>query len=62
MIPRGPSWKHRVCAELGWPHEDQADVARGLAADPRAASRATPTSNRTARPVEELIDFVTAPA
>ena len=28
VIPRGPSWKHGICAELGWPHDAQADVAR----------------------------------
>ena len=28
VIPRGTSWKHGICAELGWAHADQADIAR----------------------------------
>ena len=28
VIPRGTSWKHGICAELGWPHDTQADIAR----------------------------------
>ena len=27
-IPRTISWKHGVCQALGWPHTDQADIAR----------------------------------
>ena len=27
VIPRGIEWKHGICDALGWPHEDQADVA-----------------------------------
>ena len=27
-IPRGTDWKKGVCAHLGWPHRDQADIAR----------------------------------
>jgi len=27
IIPRGTDWKHGTLAALGWPHDDQADVA-----------------------------------
>jgi len=27
VIPRGTDWKHGICAELGWPHATQADIA-----------------------------------
>lgn len=59
-IPRTVEWKHGICDALGWPHEDQADVAR-------AWQRILSTVNTYAdlEPVllgrvEELIDFVTA--
>ncbi|TXK17052.1 DUF3097 domain-containing protein [Homoserinibacter sp. GY 40078] len=26
-VPRGIEWKHGVCEALGWPHDDQADIA-----------------------------------
>lgn len=59
-IPRAVAWKHGICAALGWPHADQADIAgawqriRGRVRDwndlePALIGR-----------VEELIDFVTA--
>lgn len=57
-IPRGTDWKHGVCAALGWPHDDAADIAaawqrilgtvRGYGdLEPELLGR-----------VEELIDFV----
>ncbi|OMC39108.1 hypothetical protein A5740_27025 [Mycobacterium sp. GA-1841] len=60
-IPRNVEWKHGICAALGWPHRNQADIAgawqriRGRVRDwndlePALIGR-----------VEELIDFVTAP-
>ena len=27
-VPRGIEWKKGVCQQLGWPHRDQADIAR----------------------------------
>lgn len=62
VIPRGTDWKHGICEALGWPHATQADIAgawqriRGRVRDwndlePALIGR-----------VEELIDFVTAPA
>ena len=58
-IPRTIEWKHGVCQSLGWPHRDQADIARAwkliLA---RVTSYADLEPALLGR-VEELIDFVT---
>lgn len=62
VIPRSVEWKHGICDALGWPHRNQGDIAaawqriRGTVRDwndiePALIGR-----------VEELIDFVTAPA
>ena len=59
-VPRGVDWKKGTCQLLGWPHRDQADIARAWKhvlggvrgfqdLDPALLGR-----------VEELIDFVTA--
>jgi hypothetical protein len=58
-IPRNVEWKKGICASLGWPHRDQADVARAWK---RILS--TVSTYRDLEPaflgrVEELIDFVT---
>ena len=61
VIERGRSWKHGVLAELGWPHDSQADVARGwkkILGSVRSYSDLEPTLLAS---VEELIDFVTVP-
>jgi hypothetical protein len=61
VIPRDIEWKHGVCAALGWPHDEPADVAgawqrilgrvRGYGdLEPELLGR-----------VEQLIDFVAAP-
>jgi hypothetical protein len=61
VIDRGTEWKHGVCAALGWPHGDQADIARAwkriLA---RVDSYADLEPELLGR-VEQLIDFVTSP-
>ena len=58
-IPRGTEWKHGICAALGLPHEDQADIARAWQLI-LAACAATPTwSRRCSARSSELIDFVT---
>ncbi|HEY6738673.1 MAG TPA: DUF3097 domain-containing protein [Actinopolymorphaceae bacterium] len=60
-IPHGTSWKHGICAALGWPHDDQADIARawkqilGRVRDYRDLEPALLGR------VEQLIDFVTTP-
>ncbi|GAA5204041.1 DUF3097 family protein [Microbacterium jejuense] len=61
-VPRGIEFKVGVCRALGWPARDQADLARAWQ---RILSRVT--TYRDLEPaflgrVEELIDFVTAPA
>ncbi|WBU39359.1 DUF3097 domain-containing protein [Homoserinibacter sp. YIM 151385] len=58
-IPRGTDWKHGILDHLGWPHEDQADVA---AAWQRILGRVrgyTDLEPSLLGRVEELIDFVT---
>lgn len=60
-VPRGIEWKVGVCRALGWPAEEQADLARAWQ---HILSRVT--TFRDLEPallgrVEELIDFVTVP-
>ena len=59
-IPRGTDWKHGVCAALGWPHDDPADVAAAwqrILGSVRGYGDLEPALLGR---VEELIDFVTA--
>ena len=59
VIPRGTDWKHGVCEALGWPHADQADIARAWKYIlGRVDSYADLEPSFLGR-VEELIDFVT---
>ncbi|HEY7717345.1 MAG TPA: DUF3097 domain-containing protein [Pedococcus sp.] len=61
VIPRGTSWKHGICAHLGWSHDSQADVARAwkrILGSVRSYADLEPTLLAS---VEELIDFVTEP-
>jgi len=62
VIPRNVEWKHGICAALGWPHQDQADIA---AAWQRILGRVRTWADLEpvliAR-VEQLIDFVTVVA
>ena len=58
-VPRNEDWKRGTCQRLGWPHRDQADIARAWQ---HVLSRVT--SYADLEPallgrVEELIDFVT---
>ncbi|MGB5794824.1 MAG: DUF3097 domain-containing protein [Mycolicibacter algericus] len=58
-IPRNVEWKHGICAALGLPHGDQADIA---AAWQRIRGRVrdwTDLEPELIGRVEELIDFVT---
>jgi hypothetical protein len=61
VIPRGQSWKHGICAALGWPHETQTDIAlawKRILGRVRTYADLEPTLLAS---VEELIDFVTEP-
>ncbi len=61
VIPRGTEWKHGICAAFGWPHADQADIARAWKQIlGRVTSYADLEPSFLGR-VEELIDFVTVP-
>ncbi len=62
VIERGTEWKHGICAALGWPHDSQTDIARAWQ---RILSRVDSFADLEPAflgRVEELIDFVTAPA
>ncbi len=59
-VPRTVEWKHGICEALGWPHEDQADIA---AAWQRILGRVATYADLEPQllgPVEQLIDFVTS--
>ena len=61
-IPRGTPWKHGICRALGWSHAGQPDIARAwqrIRAQVRDWNDLEPALIGR---VEELIDFVTAPA
>ncbi len=58
-IPHGQSWKHGICAELGWPHEDQADIARAWQHILGQVRNWHDLEPAVIGRVEELIDFVT---
>jgi hypothetical protein len=61
-VPRGVDWKHGVCQALGWPHADQADIARAWQRIRGSVRDWTDLEPDLIGRVEELIDFVTAPA
>ncbi|MGE0216029.1 DUF3097 domain-containing protein [Mycolicibacterium sp.] len=60
-IPKGQDWKHGVCAALGWPHRDQADIAAAWQKIRGRVRDWTDLEPDLIGRVEELIDFVTAP-
>lgn len=61
VVPRGTSWKHGICAHLGWPHDTQADLAQAWRRILAAVDSWTDLEPELLGRVEELIDFVTAP-
>ncbi|WP_394551857.1 DUF3097 domain-containing protein [Agromyces sp. MMS24-JH15] len=61
VIPRGTDWKHGICAALGWPHADQADIARAWQRILGRVRGYGDLEPELLGRVEELIDFVTAP-
>ncbi|BDZ49898.1 hypothetical protein GCM10025867_21390 [Frondihabitans sucicola] len=61
-VPRSIEWKHGICEALGWPHDEQADIARAwqrILGRVRTFADLEPSFLGR---VEELIDFVTTPA
>ncbi|GIG39904.1 DUF3097 domain-containing protein [Cellulomonas phragmiteti] len=59
-IERGTEWKRGILRELGWPAEDQADVARAWQRILRSVRSYADLEPSLLGRVEELIDFVTA--
>jgi hypothetical protein len=60
-IPRAVEWKHGICDALGWPHADQADIARAWQRILAAVRSYTDLEPALLARVEQLIDFTTAP-
>ncbi len=58
-IPRNVEWKKGVCQSLGWPHRDQADIARAWKHILGKVSSYADLEPALLGRVEELIDFVT---
>ncbi|BBY66498.1 DUF3097 domain-containing protein [Mycolicibacterium helvum] len=61
-VPRNVEWKHGICEALGWPHRDQADIARAWQRIRSSVRDWTDLEPALIGRVEELIDFVTQPA
>ena len=59
-IPRGTDWKSGICDALGWPHADQADIARAWKHILSKVTSYADLEPALLGRVEELIDFVTA--
>jgi hypothetical protein len=62
VIDRGTEWKHGICSALGWPHGSQADIARAWQRILARVDSFADLEPAFLGRVEELIDFVTAPA
>jgi hypothetical protein len=62
VVPRGEDWKHGVCRALGWQHTEQADIARAWKRIRGRVRNWNDLEPVLIGRVEELIDFVTAPA
>ncbi|MGH3510046.1 MAG: DUF3097 domain-containing protein [Nocardioidaceae bacterium] len=58
-IPRDVEWKHGICEHLGWPHRDQADIARAWRQLLGRVDSFADLEPALLGRVEELIDFVT---
>jgi hypothetical protein len=58
-IPRTVSWKHGICDALGWPHADQADIARAWKRILGTVRSYADLEPELLGRVEQLIDFVT---
>lgn len=58
-VPRSIEWKHGICEAFGWPHNDQADIARAWQRILSRVSSYTDLEPELLGRVEQLIDFVT---
>ncbi|MEZ5093019.1 DUF3097 domain-containing protein [Nocardioides sp.] len=58
-VPRDEDWKRGTCRRLGWPHDDQADLARAWQHILSRVSSWHDLDPALLGRVEELIDFVT---
>jgi hypothetical protein len=58
-IPRTMEWKKGVCQSFGWPHRDQADIARAWQHILSKVTSYADLEPALLGRVEELIDFVT---
>jgi hypothetical protein len=58
-IPRNVEWKKGVCQTFGWPHRDQADIARAWKQILSKVTSYADLEPALLGRVEELIDFVT---
>jgi hypothetical protein len=61
VVPRGTDWKHGVCKAMGWPHSQQADIARAWQRIRGRVGDWNDLEPALIGRVEELIDFVTQP-
>jgi hypothetical protein len=59
VVPKGTDWKHGVCEALGWPHSQQADIARAWQRIRGRVRDWNDLEPALIGRVEELIDFVT---
>nr|WP_051218520.1 DUF3097 domain-containing protein [Nocardioides insulae] len=58
-IPRNIEWKKGICQQLGWPHRNQADIARAWQHILSKVGSYADLEPALLGRVEELIDFVT---
>ena len=59
-VPRSIDWKTGTCQQLGWPHRNQADIARAWQHILSKVTSFADLDPALLGRVEELIDFVTA--
>ena len=59
-VPRSIEWKKGICQHMGWPHRDQADIARAWKHILGRVNSFGDLEPALLGRVEELIDFVTA--
>jgi Protein of unknown function (DUF3097) len=60
VVPRTVEWKHGICDALGWPHDDQADIAAAWQRILGTVRTYADLEPALLGRVEQLIDFVTA--